>query len=120
MQGGENLAQIDLLHAFSDNDEQKISKEVLSMVETFSDMRHLPNIKDSMHLLAEEFKKAGINKDDKTVDVSTAGTSMEAKELYFTASIFFSPLARPLETGSLTRTTRFPSPPSENVRKDCT
>ena len=73
MQGGESLAPIDLLHAFSDSDEQKISKEVLAMVETFSDMPHLPNIKDSMHLLGEEFKKAGITQDDKTVNISTAG-----------------------------------------------
>jgi len=58
MQGGENLAQIDL-HAFTDTEEQKISKEVLALVEAIGDLENLPDVGETITALHKELDEEG-------------------------------------------------------------
>ena len=73
MQGGEGLSQIDL-HAFTDSDEQKISKELLRIVEAIGDLEYLPNISESIKSFEELLKnEGGRGKGNEKISVVTSG-----------------------------------------------
>ncbi len=73
MLGGEGLSPIDT-NDYTNDDEQRISKEVLAIIEALSDLPYLPHLSESMRALEEGLGGNGIIKESKTVGVNVAGT----------------------------------------------
>ncbi|QDZ18910.1 hypothetical protein HOP50_02g14160 [Chloropicon primus] len=76
MQGGDSLAQL-YLHDFTDDEEQKISKEILSLVEAIGDLEDLPEISATKEVLKKELGNEGSTSQERTG--TTVATRKAAK-----------------------------------------
>ena len=72
--GVENLAQINL-HAFSDGEEQKISKEIFALLEGFGEVPNLPDVVESFDLLEDMLESSESTSRGGSISVSKAGES---------------------------------------------